>query len=127
MKLTARQREILEGLRKAQNDLTLTDEYDLVESDGEVWFGLTRTNMSTLLFLLRRCLVSSDDYDTMSYKQYDINGWGCRALDDPDFDPEYELFRLQANAERAQETWEGERELDKICAEAARVILDDGT
>lgn len=98
MKLTKRQREILEGLRLAETDLSC--EFDLVESDGEVWFGLERTNQKLLIFLLRNCLVSLQDDSGGGSKYYKINSWGCIALDDPNFDPQQKLVECIAAAEK---------------------------
>ena len=95
MNLTKRQRQILEGLRSDNLD------YDLVESGGEVWFGLERTNYPTLMFLLRNCLVQEHDDSGMDTKYYRITSWGCLALDDPDFDPGQKLVECIAAAENA--------------------------
>lgn len=91
MKLTARQREILEGLAEDNEEL------DLVESDGEWWFGLSRTNGKTGLFFLRRMLIKLIDNENWSdsYRLYEITEWGRRVLTEPDFDPDIEFLRLQ--------------------------------
>jgi hypothetical protein len=100
MKLTKRQRQILEGLRQAEDEAS--SDFDLVESGNEVWFGCERTNFPTLLFFLKNCLVSiTEDSEHMDSNYYRINGWGCKALDDPDFDPEQTLMECIAAAERA--------------------------
>ncbi len=88
MKLTRRQREILEGL--ASDD----DEKDLVQDGREVWFGDERTNAQMIFFLLRHVLISQDESSPGVYR-YTINEWGKRALTDPDFDPLGELYRLE--------------------------------
>lgn len=93
MKLTRRQREILEGLRRAENDPQC--ECDLVESAGQVWFGDQRTNHATLLFFLRHCLVGPDDPACGGSTYYHISERGRRALADPDFDPQMELQRAK--------------------------------
>ena len=98
MRLTDRQREILQGLRQAQTDPEC--EHDLVESGGEVWFGLERTSYAPLMFFLRNCLISEEDSGS---GRYDINEWGRRVLDDPDFEPEVELIKCIRRAEQAGE------------------------
>jgi len=90
VKLTARQREILEGLADDDEDL------DLVETKGEWWFGLNRTNAATGLFFLKNMLiapVNGEEWDD-DYRPYDITSWGRRALKEPDFEPQVELLRL---------------------------------
>lgn len=89
MKLTKRQREILEGL--ASDD----DEKDLIQDGREVWFGDSRTNAQMIFFLLRHVLISQDESSPGVYR-YTINEWGERALTDPNFDPLGELYRLDA-------------------------------
>ena len=114
MILSDRQREILEKLRAAKDDPDL--DWDLVESGNVVYCGLERTNFGTLLFFLRHCLVSVEDQmgDSTYYK---INEWGCRALDDPEFEPEIELLRLRGKAELA--AMSDEFGIDTICQQAA--------
>jgi len=94
MRLTNRQRKILEGL--ASDD----DEKDLVQEGRQVWFGDSRTNAQMIFFLLRHVLISQDESSPGVYR-YTINEWGRRALTDPDFDPLGELYRLD-RAQRAK-------------------------
>ena len=91
MKLTNRQREILEGLASDDDDM------DLVQDGRQVWFGDSRTNAQMIVFLLNHVLVSQEE-TSAGFFSYEINEWGQRALTDPDFDPLGELYRL----ERAQ-------------------------
>jgi len=80
MKLTGRQREILEGLASDDGEL------DLVECHGAWWFGLSRTNAATGLFFLRRMLIKPIEKWDDAYCSYEITKWGRRALTEPDFD-----------------------------------------
>lgn len=100
MKLTARQREILEGLKQAETDPH--SECDLVEDGNQVWFGNERTNHATLLVFLRNCLVTPDEFEG-GCTYFDINEWGRKVLHDPDFEPGIELMRLIAAAKVAGE------------------------
>ena len=93
MKLTKRQREILEGL--ASDD----PEKDLVEDGELVWFGDQRTSTSMVIWLLRHALVSHDDLGGCNH--YEINEWGRRVLVDPSFEPMLEIARLRGEVERA--------------------------
>ena len=106
MKLTKRQREILEGLRYAQDHPLEDDAPDLVEEAGQWWFGFEQTNGKLGLFLLRNVLISpvdSEPYESGHgvVRRYEINSWGRRVLDDPDFEPMVEILKLRRNAERA--------------------------
>ena len=89
MRLTARQREILTGLRD-------DPECDLVEEGREVWFGFSQTNLRMVNFFLRRCLIqlAQDSRIDSVFKRYEITEWGLRVLVDDSFDPEAELIRL---------------------------------
>ena len=87
MKLTKRQREILEGL--ASDDL----EKDLVQDGREAWFGDSRTNGNTIMFFLQHVLISQEE-TSVGFYCYEINKWGRRALVDPEFEPLAELYRL---------------------------------
>ena len=85
MKLTKRQRELLERMAAGE---------ELVESGLEVWIGDERTNMQMLLFFLRNVLMSEDaGYSGAGSRYYYINEWGRRVLIEPDFDPQAELAR----------------------------------
>jgi len=81
MKLTNRQRQILEMLA-SEDPEDGSDE--IVELGGEVWVGLERTNHATLLFFLRACLVKSLGGSLSDV--YVISEYGRKALSDPDFD-----------------------------------------
>lgn len=87
MKLTKRQREILEGL--ADNDSLK----DLVLEYRQAWFGASRTSTQMINFLLRHALVSEKE-TTPGVYHYSINEWGRRVLTHPEFDPLSELYRL---------------------------------
>ena len=100
MRLTARQREILEGLRDDSSGL------DLVEEGLEAWFGDERTSVRTIIFFLRHCLISLESNEGCRCRYYRINEWGCRALDDPSFEPDIELAKLIAAAEKAAQKLE---------------------
>ena len=90
MKLTSRQREILEGL--ASDD----DEMDLIQDGREAWFGGSRTNGNMIMFFLDRVLISQHETSPGVYR-YEINEWGRRVLRDPDFEPKAELFKLDSH------------------------------
>ena len=99
MKLTKRQREILEGLASDDSNL------DLIEDSGVVYFGLERTNVQMVMFLLRHALVSSDNLGGCT--RYEINEWGRHALREPDFEPLLEIAKLRARAELAERACNG--------------------
>lgn len=81
MKLTKRQRCLLELMDAG---------HACVEDRDAVWIDLERTNIATLLFFLRNCLVKGPN-DSGGTKRYEITEWGVRALVEPDFDPRVEL------------------------------------
>lgn len=98
MRLTRRQREILEGLASDDHDL------DLVEDGNVVYFGLSRTSLVLVNFLLRHALIKGDSLGGCIH--YEINEWGRRVLSDPDFDPALEILRLRGRVELAAEAEE---------------------
>jgi len=84
MKLTKRQRQILEWLATEDNPEDGSDE--LVESDGEVWVGAERTNHATLIFFLRHALVKELSVAGYGSTVYVITEYGRKVLVDPDFE-----------------------------------------
>lgn len=101
MRLTRRERQILEGLRRGEDDLEYDGDNDLAEGGGEVWFGAQRTNHQLLYSLLRNALISKHEDSGMDTSYYRINGWGRLALKDPDFDPQSRMLKCMAAAELA--------------------------
>jgi hypothetical protein len=89
MRLTVRQRQLLELMRSGE---------DCIEERRGVWVGEEQTNVATLLFFLRHCLVSEIE-NPGGLRMYEINGWGERALVDESFDPAAELTRAARAAE----------------------------
>lgn len=84
MKLTKRQREILDRMATGE---------EFMECGLEVWIGDDdRTSHKVLFTFLRNCLVSEDNVQGSDCRYYHVNEWGLRALADPDFEPLRELL-----------------------------------
>ncbi len=92
MKLNKRQRQLLELMRDGE------DCVDEREADA-VYVGLERTNVQMLMFFLRNCLIKGPDTSDVD-NRYELGEWGRRALDEPDFDPQTELWRGDRRVKR---------------------------
>lgn len=108
MKLTARQREILEGLWEHHHGDNPDDDHDLIyDKGGGWWFGLEKTSGKTCNWLLAHALikpVSGENVDWESTVRFEPTGWARKVLDDPDFEPMVEILRLRAQAEGVDQT-----------------------
>ena len=104
MKLTKRQREVLEQLNKPSPENPEDEVYpenEITVCGLDVYLGSKRTNHKMVKFLLLNVLISSaGDFCKGDYRIYNINEWGRRALAEPSFDPYAEMerdFRARQN------------------------------
>lgn len=96
MKLTKRQREILERLDAGEE----LDDF----RHGGWWIGDEQTTGRIGFFFLRNVLVHEDTTMGAGHSIYTINEWGRRALREPDFDPQQELANCLREARREYRT-----------------------
>lgn len=81
MRLTKRQREILQHLADYEND---PHEGNITCDGLECWVGDNRTNWQTVMFFLTHCLISPQNGGGCEH--FGINPSGKAALKDPDYE-----------------------------------------